>query len=214
MDMALSLLSGLCWTVVYIEMIRVGFRDKTYGMPVFALALNIAWECIYAYKGLTSDPGDMQSWINLAWFLLDAVIIVTYVKYGKSDFSKQYDGRFFIPWTLLAFIMAFAVQLAFIDEFGGMGQGYSAFLQNLLMSVLFISMFALRKGGRGQDLVIAVGKWIGTLAPTVLFGVIHYNFLILILGGFCTVFDIAYILLLMLGKTRFESAAAKNLMSN
>ena len=36
----LVLISGISWTVVYIEMIRRGFMDKTYGMPLFALALN------------------------------------------------------------------------------------------------------------------------------------------------------------------------------
>jgi hypothetical protein len=35
-------ISGLAWTVVYLFLIRAGFKDKTYGMPLFALALNIA----------------------------------------------------------------------------------------------------------------------------------------------------------------------------
>jgi hypothetical protein len=40
----LTLISGLAWTIVYIESIRVGFRDKAYAMPIAALALNFAWE--------------------------------------------------------------------------------------------------------------------------------------------------------------------------
>jgi hypothetical protein len=43
----LTALSGLAWTVVYIEAIRVGFTQRTYALPVVALALNIAWESIY-----------------------------------------------------------------------------------------------------------------------------------------------------------------------
>ena len=48
MALFLTALSGVAWTLVYLEAIRVGFRDRTYAMPVAALALNIAWESIYA----------------------------------------------------------------------------------------------------------------------------------------------------------------------
>ena len=37
-------ISGICWTIVYIELIRNGFKDKACGMPIFALGLNIVWE--------------------------------------------------------------------------------------------------------------------------------------------------------------------------
>jgi hypothetical protein len=46
MELFLILLSGLCWSIVYIQVIRKGFKDKTYGMPLFALSLNVAWESI------------------------------------------------------------------------------------------------------------------------------------------------------------------------
>ncbi|MGW7100013.1 hypothetical protein [Streptomyces sp. NPDC054838] len=73
---------------------------------------------------------------------------------------------------------------------------YSAFLQNLLMSVLFLSLYTARRGRRGQSMVIAAAKWLGTLAPTVLFGVIEDAPFILGLGVLCSVFDLAYIALL------------------
>jgi hypothetical protein len=196
MDTALSLISGVCWTIVYVEIIRLGFKGKTYGMPLFALALNICWECVHAYLYLTTDPGNIQGWINLLWFLFDIAIVITYIKYGKSDFSKFCDSKYFIPWSLLALVMSFAVQAGFVAEFGEMGAGYSAFLQNLLMSILFITMFFVRKGGKGQSLPIAVFKWLGTLAPTILAGIIHGYVLLLILGIFCSIFDIMYIFLL------------------
>ena len=57
MDLFLTGLSGLAWTMVYIAAIRVGFRDKTYAMPMAALGLNIAWEWIYAIYDLSTAPG-------------------------------------------------------------------------------------------------------------------------------------------------------------
>jgi hypothetical protein len=65
------------------------------------------------------------------------------------------------------------------------------------MSVLFIAMFVARRGPRGQSIVIAVAKWIGTLAPTILFGVLGGSTFIVSVGLLCSVFDLAYIALLV-----------------
>jgi hypothetical protein len=70
---------------------------------------------------------------------------------------------------------------------------YSAFLQNALMSGLFVQMFIARRGLRGQTRTIAVAKWIGTLAPTFVFGVIEGSHFILCLGIACSLFDLVYI---------------------
>lgn len=85
---------------------------------------------------------------------------------------------------------------------------YAAFLQNLLMSVLFIGMLVQRGNGEGQSLTIAVSKWLGTLAPTLLFGILGAEGfdgpspLILTLGIFCSVFDLIYIGMLAQTKAR------------
>ena len=44
-------ISGICWTIVYIELIRKGIKDKACGMPIFALGLNIVWEFLYSIDG-------------------------------------------------------------------------------------------------------------------------------------------------------------------
>ncbi len=193
----LTLICGICWAGVYVESIRIGFKQKTYSMPFFALALNIAWEGIACYVGKTNYPG-IQGVINLVWFILDIVILVTYFKFGKEEFSSYADSRFFIPWSVLVLIMAFAVQYAFRVELptDNLGSGIAAFLQNLIMSFVYISMLVHRKSDKGQSLIIAFCKWIGTLAPTITFGAIGGDTLILVLGIFCSVFDILYIVML------------------
>ena len=99
---------------------------------------------------------------------------------------------------------AFWVEFAFIREFGvAVGAGYSAFLQNLLMSVLFINMLVKRCSREAQSPNIAVNKWLGTLAPAILFGIIgdggfpKGSFLILVVGILCSVFDLIYLWLLL-----------------
>ena len=56
-------------------------------------------------------------------------------------------------------------------------------------------------------MIIAIGKWIGTLAPTLLLGVVNqFNIFVILTGCICSVFDILYIVLLFL-KFKEEKAA-------
>ncbi len=202
MVLVLTALSGIAWTIVYIDSIRVGFSQKTYAMPIAALGLNIAWEWTYAVRDLASDP-QLQGWVNLVWALADVVILATFFRYGRSEFPAFLSRRLFITWGIAIIITSFLIQWLFIAEFGtvGMKAGqYSAFLQNLLMSGLFIAMFVARRGPRGQTLLIAIAKWIGTLAPTILFGFIYDSLFIIGIGLLCSVFDLAYVGLLLWAK--------------
>jgi hypothetical protein len=199
MEMLLLLLSGICWTVVYLELVRIGFKEKTYGMHLFALALNVTWEGLYTFKDLTAPTIPVQGWVNLVWVLFDIAIVTTYFRYGRKEFEKfGLLKHNFIPWSILIFAMSFVLQYSFIVEFGDNAPKYSAFLQNLIMSVLFICMLVARKSTQGQNQVIAVCKWLGTLAPTISIGVLHGNKLVLVLGIFCSVFDLIYIYALRL----------------
>ena len=193
MDLFLTIVSGLAWTIVYIEAIRLGFRYKTYAMPVAALGLNFAWETIYGVHGLTGTVS-AQSVINLVWAGADAVIVFTFLRFGRAELPNFVTRPLFIGWSLVVFGISFAVQALFIGEFGWTaGARYSAFLQNLLMSGLFIAMLVARRGTRGQSLVIAVAKWLGTLAPTILIGVLGGLPFILWIGLLCSVLDLIYI---------------------
>jgi len=209
----LTVISGVCWTVVYIEGIRIGFRDKSYAIPFYALALNFAWELLHTIFGFRANGVTVQNIFNAVWFTFDVGILYTYFKYGRKYFLKRLndpsadangtDKSAFVAWSVLGIITALAVEYSFIKEFGvAVGAGYSAFLQNLLMSILFIGMFFKRGGSKGQSLSLAINKWIGTLAPTILYGILgeggfpHGSFLILVSGICCSVFDLIYIRLL------------------
>lgn len=54
MELFLTLLSGIGWTLVYIDSIRKGFKDKTYAIPLYALGLNFAWEVIYTFRDIST----------------------------------------------------------------------------------------------------------------------------------------------------------------
>ena len=198
----LTAISGLCWTIVYIEGIRLGFKDRSYAMPFFALALNLAWELLHTIFGFR-EGGGLQATINAIWFVFDLGIIYTYFKFGRKYFARSLPGSSFVIWSVLVLVSALAVEYAFTRELGVFkGGAYAAFLQNLVMSVLFIQMLVSRGSREGQSVLLAVAKWIGTLAPTIQFGVIgdlgfpRGSLLVMVTGGFCCVFDLIYIWLL------------------
>ena len=195
--LALILVSGIAWTAVYAEAIRLGFAHRTYAIPAAALALNLAWEWQYAAIGLSSSPG-VQAYVNLLWGVADVVILYTFLRFGYAEFSARLSRGQFLAGSAVLLAAAVAVQLLFLAEFGQrQGAVYSAFLQNLLMSGLFIAMFIARGGSRGQSLTIAVAKWLGTLAPTIQWGLISFSPFVLGIGLLCSVLDLAYIGLLL-----------------
>jgi hypothetical protein len=198
----LTAISGLCWTVVYLEGIRLGFKDRSYAIPFYALALNIAWELIHTIFGFR-EGGGLQAFINAIWFLFDIGIIYTYFKFGRKYFSQKLSDSWFVGWSLLVLLSAFCVEYAFTREFGVFkGGAYAAFLQNVVMSVLFINMLVARGSREGQSLLLAVNKCIGTLAPTIQFGIIgdlgfpRGSLLVFVAGLFCFIFDVVYIWML------------------
>ncbi|MGB0128936.1 MAG: hypothetical protein WBP72_14955 [Rhodocyclaceae bacterium] len=210
--LVLTVVSGVCWTIVYVEGIRVGLRDRSYAMPFWALALNFAWEVLHSVVGYQQRGLDLQIGINGLWGLLDCGILYTYFRYGRAHFPAGLPGSWFAMWALLGLLTAFLLQYAFIVEFGLLaGRAYAAFPQNLLMSVLFIAMLVQRRSSVGQSMTIAVSKWVGTLAPTILFGVVGGEGfpgpspLILVTGLLCSVFDLIYVAMLARVRARERS---------
>ena len=171
MELFLTLLSAAAWTIVYIDSIRIGFKQKTYCMPLFALGLNIAWEVIYSLNGFVDFS--IQVVANAIWACCDVVIVYTYFRYGKKWFPDN-AKKFFTPFSILALVTCTALQLAFYFHFPWLEAAqYSAFAQNVTMSILFVIMLYRRNSADGQSMMIAIAKWLGTLAPTLLMGVIR-----------------------------------------
>lgn len=200
-SLVLTLVSGVAWTLVYVEAVRVGLAQRTYAMPLAAFGLNIAWEFLYTALGFAGGAPDVQTWVNLVWALGDVAILYTVLRYGPGEFPHVPRAAFYAFVGVVVAASAL-VQVMFRLEFGPSGgPSYSAFLQNLLMSGLFIAMYVARGSRRGQSLLIAVSKWIGTLAPTILFGILTYRPFILVVGLLCSVFDLVYVGLLWRDRT-------------
>lgn len=201
LQIILSCICGFFWTVVYIDSIRIGIKDRSYAMPLWALGLNISWELLYFVNGLGLD---VQTIINGTWFLFDIGLVYTYFRYGRKYITQDIHARWFYLWGVLVLIVSFLLQYIFFLEFHIPTSAiYTAFLQNLLMSILFINMLVKRGSSEGQTMIIAVSKCIGSLASSILFGMVGFFFVIepstfvFVLGILILFFDLLYIVMLV-----------------
>src|ERR671916_1002941 len=157
--------SGVLWTLAYLLIIRQGFVDRTYGMPLAALCANISWEFIFAFV----YPHDLpQRAVNVVWFSFDLVILAQLLLYGPREFADL-PRRAFYAVLALALAASFGAVLAVTLEFDDFDGVYTAFGQNLMMSVLFIAMLRSRGSLRGQSVGIALFKMGGTALAALAF---------------------------------------------
>ena len=189
-------ISGITWTIVYLELIRKGYKEKACGMPLFALTLNFAWETIYGIDGLFFSKSFIvvQSIANVAWAICDIFVLSTWFKFGKQYMTEN-SKKYFIPFTILAILTGFAIQFAFFFgcENPEKASIYSAFAQNIAMSILFLYMLFQREDTKAESMSIAVCKCLGTLTPTIYGCLNGINIYILITGIVCFLFDLIYI---------------------
>jgi hypothetical protein len=188
---SLKIGSGVFWTAVYILIIRLGFRDKTYGMPITALCANISWEFIFSFLYPHDPP---QNYITIVWFIFDLVIVLQTLRFGRVAFEPP---RLFYPAFMLGLLVSFGAILAITVQFNDWDGKYSAFGQNLMMSVLFVAMLLKHQNVKGQSIYIALFKMAGTLLPSILFFLRYPNSPLLnFLYVAIFVFDLIYTVLL------------------
>ncbi|WP_276497469.1 hypothetical protein [Pontibacter litorisediminis] len=193
-DAIFKICSGIFWSLTYLLILRRGFVDKSYGMPVVALCANLSWEFIFSFIHPHSKP---QLYIDYAWLLLDIGILVQYLKYGRKDFPEHLPRVLFYPTFLLTLLLSFLFILLLSREFNDLNGVYAAFSQNLLMSILFIQLLLKRNSPRGQSLYIALSKMIGTVFPSVLLYLYFPDsYFLILLYVSIFIFDMTYLLLL------------------
>src|SRR5689334_18786947 len=134
LDWTLQIGSGVFWTVVYLLIIHLSYKEQTYGMPIAALCANVSWEFIFSFIYPHEPP---QIYINRIWFIFDVIIFYETVRFGKRVFAPP---NLFYPALISGLVFSFVLILGITQEFTDRDGKYAAFGQNLMMSVLFIAM--------------------------------------------------------------------------
>ncbi|MCX4745864.1 hypothetical protein OG455_10055 [Kitasatospora sp. NBC_01287] len=169
MSLVFALITGVAWTVAYVLAIRAGVRQRTYAMPVVALATNISWE--FQFSFVRPDTG-AQLVINILWFAFDCGLVYTALRYGPGEFPQLPPWAFRLGFVVLLALAYPGMDLVSTVLDGGSG-ALTAFASNVAMSGMFLAMLLARGGSRGQSLGIAGAKWLGTAAASVSFALDH-----------------------------------------
>ena len=186
--------SGIFWTITYLLILRRGVLDKTHGMPMVALCANLSWEFIFAFIFPHPYP---QRIINFIWLAFDVGIMAQYLYYGKNKFMENLPKPFFYFNFLLGLLLAIFLISFLSVEFEEYVGYYAAFGQNLLMSLLFISMLIKRNSAVGQSMYIGLFKMVGTISASIIFYLYFPKSYLLLLLFFAILFyDVIYLWLL------------------
>jgi hypothetical protein len=157
------LATGLCWTATYLLIIRRGFADRTYGVPIVALCANVSWEFVFS---VVRPQAGFQMYGYFLWLVFDLVIVYTVLRFGPREFA--YLPR---PVFYAGFAGTFVLSYLGVDlvsrEFDNGNPILVGFVQNLMMSGLFLAMLASRGGLRGQSMSIAAWKFVGTVFASI-----------------------------------------------
>jgi len=160
-SMGICLVGNAAWFAAYLLAIVVGFREKTYAVPLVAVAMNLSWELIFGF--LLPPPVPALRYSFIAGCLPDVVIAYQVLRYGARMQTTPALRRRFNVVAPLAFPAAFFLVYGFVvltsDALGML----SALLINVMMSALFIDMFFRRPEGRGLSYAVAWCKGLGTL---------------------------------------------------
>ena len=161
----LMIISGFFWVVTYFLIIKRCFMDSTYGVPLFALGLNISWEFIYSF---ITPHGVPYVYTNIIALSLDTILLYQALRFWRYEFPKLSERSFYLLFLLImisSFLTVYLTSYILNDPIGY----YIAFWQNLLMSILFIRMLKFREDLRGQSIHIGVSKMLGTAFASIAF---------------------------------------------
>ena len=172
------------WLGAYIMIVRRGFLDKTYGMPIAAMCTNISWEMLF---GLNVFPACPVLWTECPQTLLtigsfgaafiDVLIVITILKYGRKQFTLPVMVKYF-PYIVLGGIFVAITSLyPVIDTLytsntapppdflaiSLQGGGFTGFGMAVSMGLFFIAMFYARNSLEGQSFYIALFMGLGNV---------------------------------------------------
>lgn len=122
---ALLRAGGALWTLTYILLTRQSFKDRTYGMPLFALAFNFGWELVYA---LYVSEAAQERLVFGIWLLLDLGMVYVLLSHGREEWNhapliKRNLGLIFLVMTTWCSLAHWTFAKWWMDNEVGKKQG-------------------------------------------------------------------------------------------
>ncbi|OBR09784.1 hypothetical protein CH63R_05476 [Colletotrichum higginsianum IMI 349063] len=158
-----KLIMGIGWTANYVGMIRKSLKDQTYAMALLPLCCNFAWELTYAimYAFTTS----LEKYVHFSGLLLNCGVMYTAVKNAPREWEHaplvQRNLRLIFVLAVAGFASAHVVLAKQVGP--ELGQAWSAYACQLLLSVGGLCQLLCRGHSRGASYFLWFSRFFGSL---------------------------------------------------
>ena len=155
------------WTLAYVQILRAGFKEKTYGVPLACIFLNISWEFIFSFNLVTSSEATVLVWGNRLWFLADCIIVTQAFLYGRRWQTNPWVREHFHTICVAGLSASLIGLYSFATYFNDIYGLALSFLINFVLSLLFIPLLFSRPHLEGLPHAAAWSKMVGSVAGAV-----------------------------------------------
>ncbi|GFF55259.1 hypothetical protein IFM46972_10224 [Aspergillus udagawae] len=152
------------WAVNYGDSIYRSVKDRSYGMAIFPLCLNISWEIVYTMVYPCNDP--YQKAMIVTWLLLNPAIMLCAIRYAPNEWQHAPLIRDNIPLIFaLTTMVCIAGQLAAAATMGpGLAANVVSCFCYLLLTVGSLCQLLIRGSSRGTSYTTWASRFIGNIA--------------------------------------------------
>ena len=147
------------WLILYVLAIIGGLRQRTYLIPLAAIAANFAWELIAAVYRIA--PVRLWHIGDVLWLCLDAAIVWTLLRYGREQQRIPEIRRGFYVVAAVTFVFALIAQLALEQALNDAYGFLDAYVISVMMSVLFYFLYFERRSADNINYAVAWCKLLG-----------------------------------------------------
>ena len=150
------------WAPAYIAIVVIAVRQRRLEIPLIAVTANVTWEFLWGFV-FHQNMGPGLQWVYRGACILDLFILAAVFLLGRTQSRAPLYARYFnvVVVALLAGWIAFywSLHTSHYDlPLGSM----SAYLDNILMSGLYIWFVMTRIDPRELSFTVAWSKGIGT----------------------------------------------------
>ena len=198
-ELIVTAIGWVFWISMYGLIIRSIVKDKYVEMPWICVLGNIAWEFVWGFVYYDSiNLGELFIWSYRAWFILDIFIVWGLFKYGRKQIDIPEIKKHFVLICLVSIGIYAALFSSFIESgFDNKWGSQSAYISNVIISLLFISLFLKQFRFKKFSKIMAWFKCLGTLAYTIVyFSFDPPNSFVHFIGGVVFFLDLIYLYLL------------------
>ncbi|KIJ25848.1 hypothetical protein M422DRAFT_192918, partial [Sphaerobolus stellatus SS14] len=154
--------SGLFWTTAYILYVKQAREDRSYGMPLLALILNVSWEFTYTFIYRLNGVG---RFFHFPWVFIDGILVYETVKYGPALWERSpLVANNFMAIVVLSLFIATSAQWTFAGQFSRNNASFwSAYVCQNVLSWGSVWMLLTSGNSMGHSMSIWWCRFIGTL---------------------------------------------------